>query len=686
MKYINIIATIFLGVGCLLPIVNASVAGTGDAYIRKDNEKMVINWEFASNYEESYTPPGCKCVDTSSVCKFECGCECDATPGHCDAGCCCDHDCSSAEKSDFNQTANAGCLNEEETKSHMCYDSSVQVNPSYGMQTHPLDGVMCVVMDNSPIKGTYYQYDSLSIPSPEQFPASKMSDKDIAPAYSFGAKGLTPNVDTKRDQYTVGDRIQAAVVGAGGVDAVPAFKGYWQLPTRGVDGRCSESNPILFRRAVVSSNKCIRETTNIASSCALRGFDAGKYTSDLLIVKTHKKIVERLTPVSTYTKIIPGVVKKLNADGSYTEIANLVVNGTGVLPETIYNTTTSTCQNALLKAHYHVTYTPPTSGTGSGTIASITVDAVLMDIAGAGAKVIEQEFLVDFISDTDVTESLELNNNYNTSRSGNPGYITGRPVLAGEYMKLEKDVTVTGSVDKFAIAQYSGGLRFPLVINGDGTCKTSISDKTTEFGDQVLYGVDGRVGCSVSYTPAEIKTLCDKKAVPTHFNMTFDNVRIGAFGNANPYKIDTKSSWVPISTETPPVSSKYTDPERVCSDLITGVEYEFLVAKVGSYEAPQNKIVAARIVYKTSTIYLDHSGNNENIYFSSSATFVTLEEGVGIPYVPEAPPLLPVLPYDVFYPFTQTRASSGHSIYSSSSRIAMVVSLVVSFFCLYVCN
>merc|ERR1712065_103915 len=139
--------------------------------------------------------------------------------------------------------------------------------------------------------------------------------------------------------------------------------------------------------------------------------------------------------------------------------------------------------------------------------------------------------------------------------------------------------------------------------------------------------------------------------------------------------------WIPITVETAPVSSKYTEPERVCSNLITGVEYEFLVAKVGSYKAPQNKIVAVRVAYKTSTFYLDHSGDSKNVYFTSSATFVTLEEGVGVPYVPDAPPLLPVLPYDVFYPFTQTRASSGYSIYVSGGK-AVVLSMLASIVCI----
>ena len=64
----------------------------------------------------------------------------------------------------------------------------------------------------------------------------------------------------------------------------------------------------------------------------------------------------------------------------------------------------------------------------------------------------------------------------------------------------------------------------------------------------------------------------------------------------------------------------------------------------------------------------------------SGATFVTLEEGVGVPYVPDAPPLLPVLPYDVFAILT-TRASSGYSIYVSGGK-AVVLSMLASIVCI----
>ena len=160
---------------------------------------------------------------------------------------------------------------------------------------------------------------------------------------------------------------------------------------------------------------------------------------------------------------------------------------------------------------------------GSGTIASITLDAVLTNISGTGAKVLEQEFLIDFISDSQPAESLASNNNHNaSSRSGNPGYITGRPVLAGECVKQQKVQMLSRSVDKYAIGKYSGGLRFPLVINGDGTYE-SISDKAKEFGSQVLYGIDAR-SVALRRTPRRnCKRCAIRKACKT--NLTCPTAR-----------------------------------------------------------------------------------------------------------------------------------------------------------------
>jgi tectonic-1/3 len=668
LSFINL--TMFRSVAFLF--FNLVVAALGQStFIEPANELYPVNWdEVSDTVTITNLPASCKCVDrpqpvtgASATCKFQCSCACDVTPGQCDPNCCCDPECSKQEVSNFETWSWDGCSNSSANDQavRMCMSTTTlaTVNPSFGIREEgPLDGVMCVVKDNNPSKGFYFT-------DPGVQPASLLSNIAVKPAHSFGHSAMTVTSESSRTKYTVGDRVQVAVLD--GNNAVPAFQGYWPLPTAGLDGRCTDANPVRFQEPV-TSNTCIRETQDLVADCAAMGLNARRYTSDLLIVKNYQGPVKRLTPVSQYLNIVPGVVRD-----SANIIPGLTINNTGVLPATSYDTTTATCVNVLVSAHYHVHYNPSTSGTetkdSGAEITSITVDAVLMNISGTGAKSILQEFLVDFRSTATPSTSLAQNNNYNKSRSGNPGYMVGRPVLAGLKQTLAKVQDVSG--EKNAISVFSGGLRFPLRAAGNGACK-SLSEG---YGDQVLFGMDTKIGCTVSMTPAALKTMCNAKSVPSYFNLTKGQY-IGMYGNSNPLNLDPERTWLPMTVGVAPTSSSYAANEEVCTNLITGVEYEFLVANVGSFSKPQTKIISARVVYKTSTIYVLHHLAQQNIVLTSSATFVTLKDKQLEEYVPPAPPFLPVLPYDVFYPFTASAAARQGPW---SSIVSVMASLLCGF-------
>lgn len=647
-----------------------------DTFIQADNELMAVNFDdVPATITVSNLPPSCKCVDRpqavtgeDTFCKFQCNCECDVTPGQCDPNCCCDTECATQEITDFKQWAWNGCKNTSANDQvvRMCLSTSTisSINPSYGVRTEgPLDGVMCVVKDNNPSKGFYYTDPGVQTPS-------LLDSVDVKPAVSFGHSSGVSSSQSRRTKYTVGDKIQSAVAEST-TAAVPAFQGYWPLPLAGLDGRCTDANPTIFRQPVVA-NKCIRETKSVTNNCAT-AFNARKYTTDLLIVKNFQAEITSLSPLSQYLTVTAGTVRKKSGN-TYTAV-DLGENVTQ-LPVTTWNATTNLCENALVEAHFHVTYDPTTgaadvSKESGSVITAITVDAVIMDVSATGHAAIEQEFLVDYRSTETPSSSIDNNNNYNTSRSGNPGYIQGRPVLAGK--KVTKAKVQDVSPEKNAIAMYSGGLRLPIMINADGSCGQI--QAMTSFGDQVLFGMDTKVGCTITVDKAGLETLCNAKAVPSYFNVSSD-VLVGVYGNSNPTNVDPKRSWLPLSVETAPTSSSFSSNERVCTNLITGVEYEFLVAKVGSFSKPQLKIVSARAVYKTSTVYMNHASTTKAIVLTSSATFVPLADKALEEYVPPAPPFLPVLPYDVFYPFTASAAvRSGPAAISLFALVTLCMAL-----------
>ena len=119
-----------------------------------------------------------------------------------------------------------------------------------------------------------------------------------------------------------------------------------------------------------------------------------------MIVKNFQLEITSLSPLSQYLSVTAGTVRKKSGN-TYTTV-DLGVNSTQ-LPETVWNATTNLCQNALVEAHFHVTYDPTTGATDAAkdsgsVITSITVDAVLMDVSETGHAAIEQEFLVDYRS------------------------------------------------------------------------------------------------------------------------------------------------------------------------------------------------------------------------------------------------------------------------------------------------
>ena len=82
---------------------------------------------------------------------------------------------------------------------------------------------------------------------------------------------------------------------------------------------------------------------------------------------------------------------------------------------------------------------------------------------------------------------------------------------------------------------------------------------------------------------------------------------------------------------------------------------EILYANAGAYLNPQPKIVAARVSFGREDINFISNGSpateSMNLVLSTSVTFVHLGDEALEEYVPPAPPLLPEIPYDIFYPF-----------------------------------
>lgn len=117
---------------------------------------------------------------------------------------------------------------------------------------------------------------------------------------------------------------------------------------------------------------------------------------------------------------------------------------------------------------------------GEGGVTAATVAIVLTDIppgSGDGGVeiVVQQQFSVDFrLDDTAaeaVTRTQDLGNLVERARSGNPGYITGLPVLAGALESLGAQSNEKAS----------------LTLREIGRSRSSSLTRTT-FGEEALGG------------------------------------------------------------------------------------------------------------------------------------------------------------------------------------------------------
>jgi hypothetical protein len=115
-----------------------------------------------------------------------------------------------------------------------------------------------------------------------------------------------------------------------------------------------------------------------------------------------------------------------------------------------------------------------------------------------------------------------------------------------------------------------------------------------------------------------------------------------------------------VTRELPKSSAAWVDKSRSCTNLVTSMHYEVLVAKAGEGGNPQRKVVAMNTRFGTEDLAFRMAGKTEQqqVIFTSTVTFVEWEGAAGAaitaPLVLGVRPLLPSMPADLFYPFTST--------------------------------
>ena len=304
--------------------------------------------------------------------------------------------------------------------------------------------------------------------------------------------------------------------------------------------------------------------------------------------------------------------------------------------------------------------------------AKVILDLTVTNVTAASPTILSQDYSIEWVSSSPPTlDAVAEGNAVLRSRSGNPGYISGLPLLNAELVSSESSEAMNARVP---------GL---LVYGSSATpwCDDAIPNEVVNFGEDLM------TGCALEVSYSNFTELCAQtgplvqevtpgRKVPKYLWMNSSFNYLGTFGNADPLD---PSQWMEMSIEEQPNEPSLDDAARVCSSLTTSLHYQFLVAYVGSTNNPQAKVVGARAFYGTEAVVFSSEEDTQSIMLTTTVSFVTLAQEDYETYVPPAPPVLWAVPYDVFYPFDVSAGSSRFTpsrlvlVYAIAGAVAVVL-------------
>lgn len=460
---------------------------------------------------------------------------------------------------------------------------------------------------------------------------------------------------------------------------------FLRLPVADFTGACNDANYAEYEVGVAaSSNSCVRQielptadtsagtvSEVLQAQCedmnSIERFVSGLYVGTLPNVGSGTEVADSTNtiPITISSMIYQDIYTGEETDvtdiwvtenstcssllyGSFDEYAaDTLANGGGVNENCTSSTgndlTFSTTRNSPICMGFvtYVVYTINHDQSADGAISSVSAmvrftDMPLVSNTTANADntnpvtnsiFISQAFGVAF-SDEGAGTSAHNNdegNVVNRTRSGNPGYIIGLPVLYGFADTSDLNETViservdgmfitgpvlntAGSLADFSLTAEAGssiGLRSG--VSAKTTCP-SVSDTLSE--QSIMFGYDISTGCSLQIDRDTLEAMCSDPSSSSYVNpdtllpyfLDFTNASIGIFGNADPLDVD---QWLSIEKTTAATTDAYTgsvswtDATSTCTGFPTGLNIRLLVAYSGEKTNPQNKIISASYEYTT---------------------------------------------------------------------------------------
>lgn len=530
------------------------------------------------------------------------------------------------------------------------------------------ESVLCVAVDNNEVAGEYFAA------APEEQMTVANAFLKNPKAYSFAssinfeasdALAVSTNAALKT-AYSPGDAIRIFTTSASKPAIyAPVLTGFGAAIG---SNECWELNVVHFEFAQEPA-MCTRKAVQLESACtATTGFlSAALFVQNVLVAKW-PNVTSSSTGSGSELLSIDVEVEEFNyATGTLTALQKPYPSYVSS-PELVKNSSSMSvvCRGALLRLDYVVYHD------NQGHLERIKAHVTIGNLTSTAATVknnaslvvpvdVTQTFSVTFQSQTALSSdvvSLANGNLQTYQRSGNPGYLLHLPLRVGVLTTNSESTAATRGVQ--VVSEMTGGLQIP----GLGDC---LGGSSALIPQTIGFGEDSQTSCSLALSAAQFQALCtSSEALLPVLKVNFTHVAI--FGNSDPFL--SSSEWLALDYDLPVKStarfSDATDPgtiELSCSDIITGVHFEFLVAGVGAARSPQHKIVAARASHSKEAWRFWKSGSasaseKQSFLLHTTVSFVFMKPTELEQLIPPAPPIWFSIPNDVFYPFILNDASS----------------------------
>ncbi|XP_037524569.1 LOW QUALITY PROTEIN: tectonic-1-like [Rhipicephalus sanguineus] len=535
-------------------------------------------------------------------------CGCDLTAGSCDVDCCCDGDCSPDDSRAFQL-----CTDREpgEPDLRYCTKRDVVFRNRTLFEKRPVGDLLCIVVDNVKKKDVY--------PDPPEV-------KTLADAHSL-IKGRVTHDWPTDDAFR---REPQALFKAGSpvlrVDDDGSI-GEWRLPTKLFSSRCEATEVIMYLRD--ADYECRRKVTGtLERSCSSdSAFSVFTYHSNFSIQSR------------------PDEKLKIESFVCYNDTC-LVANTSDCAPRYV----DGSCDHVVSEASFRVFHN------GADGISRIDAHYKLVTLK-PGTVEFGQRFSVSFVwPSSNETAPLKV--------SGNPGYITGLPVLAGCFGQ-------NGS----ACREQDFPQFLSVPESTDGACTSPVKKSAVKF----RYNV--RTGCLLWPCRFPNCSALQEALLAYVIGMDRHVTHVASFGNVNRSRVD---DFVPVLVENSPVtdstqaaaSSSTTVGRDACVLPVTEVRVYVMHARTEHASRPQEKVVSVLRSYGRGGAAEVRLSRRLPVEVTYSVNFVDVTSPRRRVFAP--PPTIDArLPQDFFYPFfLESSASKYHSPSAISCSLSLALLVV----------